>query len=328
MITRGRIAVLIVAVCALALTLLIIARPQKPTVGFTYSAPYAQSLGLDPIQSFNEILNQLPFQFVRLPVYWDRYEPLNDLWDTGEINQLLDIAEHHNVKVILAIGQKVPRWPECYAPNWTSSLTEPEYDQQFTEFIEHIVKQSTDRTIIARWQVENESYFPFGDCEQVEPKLIRAQTKIVNQMGGNRPIQTTVSGEQGVGFSKAAFADIVGMSLYRSVKAPVLGDYQFPHTPFFYRVQSWLITLAGKRAVISELQAEPWGLHEFDLSNSVGVAEAYQAFTKEDLAKQMEFARRTGVREISLWGVEWWLALAHRGEGALFEGAKDILRNL
>lgn len=312
----------------LATFLAVLSRPRPVQYGFTYSTPYAESLGLEPLDAFREILTEFPsLRFVRIPVYWDRYEPLNDFYALEEVTDLLDIAEQYDVRVILAIGQKVPRWPECYVPNWGQDLRGIEFRNEFLSFSRHVVEEYRDHPALGRWQVENESYFPFGDCE-TRPELINAQIKLVRELDPGRFIQTTVSGEQGVGFSKTFFADIIGMSLYRSVSVPVIGDYTFPHTPFFYRLQGWLVNMTGDRAVISELQTEPWGLHEFDLSTAEGRNEAYLAFTEEDLSRQILFARRTGLPEVGLWGVEWWLALAKRGEARLWDGAQRVMRDL
>lgn len=324
----GRRIVVGISIVAFAIALLILAVGRPTTIGFTYSPLYAQYLGLQPVEDFERIISELPFDFVRLPVYWDRYEPLNNLWDTAELKALLDTAEHHEVGVILAIGQKVPRWPECFTPTWAKGLSKTEYAEEFIGFTKYIVENFGDHPALVRWQIENESYFPFGDCVAQEPELIREQIKIVNESRSAKPIQTTVSGEQGVGFVKTAFADVIGFSLYRSVSVPVIGEYTFPHTSFFYRVQKWLVAVTGKYAVISELQAEPWELSEFDITKPEGVRAAYEAFTEEDLKKQLRFATRTGMNEISLWGVEWWLALAHRGEGRLWEGARTLLQEL
>jgi hypothetical protein len=313
-------------ICALFLTLLGRMRPVQ--YGFTYSASYAENFGLDPVDSFKQIISEFPaLRFVRIPVYWNRYEPLNDFYATEELDALLDLAEQHGVEVVLAIGQKVPRWPECYVPDWGEDLRGIEFREEFLAFSEHIISEYKDHPALARWQVENESYFPFGDCE-TQPELITEQVELVRELDPQKSIQTTVSGEQAIALSKTFFADIIGMSLYRSVAVPVLGNYQFPHTPFFYRLQGWLVSAVGDRAVISELQVEPWGLHEFDLSTQVGREEAYAAFTVQDLEDQLEFAQKTGLPEVSLWGLEWWLVLAERGEIRLWEGADRILENL
>lgn len=320
--------VLFVGAVIVLMTVLLMAShvSKKPVFGFTYSTVYAEYLGLDPVPAFQKIVQEIPFRFVRLPVYWNRYEPLNDLWSDQELQSLLDIAQKNHVSVILAIGHKVPRWPECFTPTWATDLDAQSYDQEFLAFTDHIVKTFGNHPALARWQIENESYFPFGECAGSNPDQIRAQKKIVRAATPSIPIQTTVSGEQGLGLNKAPFADIIGFSLYRTVSSPLLGSFVFPHIPFFYRVQSWLVTLSGKRSVISELQAEPWGLDQFDLNTHDGLSAAVNAFTPKDLENQITFARQTGMNEISLWGVEWWLALANHDEGDLWEAAKTVFK--
>ncbi len=317
--------VFVVAVVVLiTATLMVLHVPAKPVYGFTYSTIYAESLDLQAVPAFTQIVQEIPFRFVRLPVYWSRYEPINDLWSDQELQSLLDIAQQNDVAVILAIGQKVPRWPECFIPSWAKGLEGQEYDREFLAFTDHIVNTFGNHPALERWQIENESYFPFGECVDIDPDLILAQKQMVRMGTPHIPIQTTVSGEQGLGFNKAPFADIIGFSLYRTVSTPMLGKFIFPHIPFLYRVQSWLVALGGKHSVISELQAEPWGVHEFNLTSRDGLKAAAQAFTPDDLAQQLIFARQTGMREISVWGVEWWLSLANHDEVELWESAKTI----
>ena len=315
-----------VVVLLLVSSLMVVQVSKKPVYGFTYSTIYAEYLGLQAVPAFQQIVQDIPFHFVRLPVYWNRYETVNDLWSDQELKSLLDIAQKNNVSVILAIGHKVPRWPECFTPVWAEDLDQQQYNEEHLAFISHIVSTFGTHPALKRWQIENESYFPFGECMSSDPSQIRAEKQIVRAVTPHIPIQTTVSGEQGLGINKAPFADIIGFSLYRTVSTPLLGKFIFPHVPFLYRVQSWLVALGGKRSVISELQAEPWGLHEFDLQTHDGLEAAVNAFTPEDLSQQLIFARQTGMREISLWGVEWWLALANHGEGQLWESAKTMFK--
>lgn len=325
---RLRIFGIFLGIFLCALLLFGLSSPRRHTIGFTYSTVYAQYLGLDPVSDFEEILGYMPFEFVRIPVYWDRYESLNDLWQFEELQSLLDIASRHNVGVILAIGQKVPRWPECFVPDWAETLDQSTYEQEFLEFTSQVLERFAQHPTVERWQVENESYFPFGECAPADPKLIKKETRLVRELAPGRPIQTTVSGEQSIGLIKTAFSDIIGLSLYRSVAVPSLGKYTFPHTPLFYRVQKGLVRLGMSETVISELQAEPWGLHEFDITTPEGLDAAYHAFTEKELEEQLRFAQRTGITEISVWGVEWWLALARQGESRLWQGAQRILESL
>lgn len=305
--------------------LVLIMWPKQVVYGLTYSAPYAESLDLNPVDSFETILRAIPFKFVRLPIYWDRVEALNNIWDFSETDQLIKIAENNHVEVILAIGQKVPRWPECYAPDWADHLQKNEWSNEFLANIEQIAVHYANDSRIIRFQIENEAFFPFGQCT-IYPELIQKETDIIKKHNPNAIIQTTVSGEQGIGVAKVWQANVIGLSLYRQVVSPPIGRLIFPHPSWFYRIQGLMVQLFGGRAVISELQAEPWGVHDFDLTQGAQVQAAYDAFNADDLQEYLRMAKSTGLGEISLWGPEWWLAMANHGRPELWQAAQKLIK--
>src|SRR5436305_1348192 len=59
---------------------------------------------------------------VRLPVYWEELEPSPDVFDFTEVDCYLAAAESRGVAVLLSVGYKQPRWPECYPPRWAADL--------------------------------------------------------------------------------------------------------------------------------------------------------------------------------------------------------------
>ena len=102
-------------------------KPKEKTVakinfGATFSIKYAQSLGLEPSEVIKAVTEELNLKYLRVPLYWDLIEPEQDKFDFKLFDELIKQAKANDIQVILAIGRKLPRWPECHQPAWTQSL--------------------------------------------------------------------------------------------------------------------------------------------------------------------------------------------------------------
>src|SRR3989338_11152811 len=86
---------------------------NEMSLGVSFVPDYARYLKLDANQSFAKILNEYNFRYLRLSAHWDKVEPQAGQWDFSELDRLLAAADSASAKVILALGQKTPRWPEC-----------------------------------------------------------------------------------------------------------------------------------------------------------------------------------------------------------------------
>ena len=81
--------------------------------------------------------------------------------------------------------------------------------------------------------------------------------------------------------------------------------YPFPAI-FYYRKAQLIEKLFGKKVICVELQAEPWGpVLLYDLATE----EQEKTMNLEQFKNIINFAKRTGLDEFYLWGVEWmyWL---------------------
>src|ERR1700722_5176207 len=124
-------------ICAWVLTPVIIvwlvtlcAGPKAKRIdyGVTFSEPYAVSLGLDWKQTLSAILTQLKPKVLRLSAYWDDTEPQKDKYDFSDLDYQINLAEQTNTPVILTLGPRLPRWPECHDPSWIANLPQAELE--------------------------------------------------------------------------------------------------------------------------------------------------------------------------------------------------------
>ncbi len=298
---------------------------NTPAFGITFSTVYADQLGIDAKEAYRSLLSELGVKRVRLPVYWDEIEPKKDVYEWESLDWLVETSEAHGVSLTMVIGQKVPRWPECFVPDWVERMN-PDYAHvELLKFMEQVVLRYKDSPALERWQVENEAFFPFGICA-VRPNLERflEEIELVRRLD-DHPIQVTVSGELDPYVDAAILADVLGISMYRTTWNRYIGYFYYPLTPGFYRIKASSVRPLVDKIVISELQAEPWFPEPVD---SRPAHEWYQAFDADDMRRNIDFARRTGLDEVYLWGAEWWYYLKVHGEDRLWEVAKDIFSSV
>lgn len=294
----------------------------KPTFGATFSSDYASHLGLDPHQVYLAILDELQAKVIRLPVNWNEIEVVAGERQFAELDWYMNEAMKREVKVILAVGNKVPRWPECQTPVWAIGLLPEEFDQALLAHVRAVVERYSAHPALSRWQIENEQLFPFGNCPIPNNARFAKELNLVRELDPHHPIQLTVSGEQQAWVSQAWQADIIGSSLYRFAWNPTIGFSVFPIPPVWYSLQAKSVTLFTKKSVISELQAEPWfprDVMKYD------PAEAQAFFTPQLLRLHAAYAVRTGIKEISFWGVEWWYYLKEHGYPELWNEGVRIM---
>ena len=301
-----------------------LAPKKEMTYGATFSTVYAEYLGLDWQNAYLASMDDLGIQAWRLPVYWSEVEPEIDQYSWEELDWMMDEAAARDVAVTMAIGLKVPRWPECFLPEWSEELSEEAFDDRMMLFLEQTVERYKDHPALDRWQVENEPFFPFGECPVPSPERIDAEYELVRQLDPNHVIQSTTSGEQSLWILSVSRIDVLGVSLYREVYTPIIGPFVFPHSPLFYSLQRALAEPFVDKVIVSELQAEPWfesGLYEQERT----VTQLYEAFPVEDLDANVRFAQSVGVDEVYFWGVEWWMWLKQMDEPRLWDGARAII---
>lgn len=293
--------------------------------GVTFSQPYAQYLGLDWKLVLTEILDDLQIQNYRLVAYWNLIEIGPGVYDFSDLDWQINEVAKRGGNVILAVGLRVPRWPECHIPVWASNLPEDQLIEANKEYIEAVVKHYSDSPnikTITNWQVENEPFLNiFGHCIRQNESIVSDKVGIVKNLS-KLPVTITDSGELGGWHKTAKLADLLGISIYRRVSQPIVGYINYPLPPVFYSLRAWLVGLfVGNNSVyISELQLEPW--INGNLIETT-VAKQKQAMSEEHMINFINYAKRTGLNPIYFWGVEWWYYMKQKGEPGYWDEIKN-----
>ncbi|MFH1661948.1 MAG: beta-galactosidase [Candidatus Falkowbacteria bacterium] len=274
--------------------------------GVTFSKKQAEELGLGWKEVYLDILKELKVKKLRIPAYWDEIEYESDKYYFDDLDWLIEKASEYNAEIILAVGGRLPRWPECHFPEWTEKLSEQERQEKILSYIEKVINRYKDEKNIVYWQVENEPFLNhFGDCPKSDKKFLDKEIALVKSLD-SRPIVITDSGELSLWIPAARRADIFGTTMYRDTYSMHLKRYiHYPIQPGFFRFKKNIARLftGPKEWIVIELQAEPWGRIP------------YQELTKSERDRTMnltkfkeiiEFSSKTGFKEFYLWGVEWW----------------------
>lgn len=318
------LAISVVLVAIGGLFVLHVVRTSEPTqYGVTFSKQYAEYLDIDWKKAYIATLDDLQVRDLRIPIAWSEVEQEPGIYDFSDVQWMMDEAAKRNANVTLVVGMKVPRWPECYVPSWASGLSRNEFRTRVIDIVQVEVETFKDHPAFARWQVENEPFFPYGDCPKVDAKRFYGEINAVRGEDPVHPIMRTTSGEQSIWLFSAKGADVIGASLYRVVANPVFDRWVFPIPAVFYTIQSISAKAVVNDVIISELQAEPWLTIDPKIASS---EKLYQLFTKEDLSQNLVYAQQTEISEIILWGVEWWYYVRERGDDRLWNAAKQLFQ--
>lgn len=307
-------------IVASAATWFALARQQwQPTLGITYSDSYAEYLDL-PVDAYDRILDDLAPQHIRLPVEWDRIEMQAGERDFSLPKARLDTALARNIPVTLAVGLKVPRYPECHIPSWTTALDEAAFEQALFAYLDDAVRTLGTHPAVTAIQIENEPWFPFGECPPPDADRFAREVALARSIVPQKPMQTTVSGEQDLWLLRTSDVDRIGASVYRMAWSPTIGPAVFFYPPRFYVYQIMMARLMGVDVTFSEVQTEPWIAKPWQIDDS-------RRYTATDLRTTMLFARLIGVRKMDLWGVEWWYHGKQQGWGdAVWQEAIQTFR--
>ncbi len=296
--------------------------PRAPVFGVTFSTLHAKEYGLDWKQAYIAMLDDLGVRKLRLPVYWNAVEAMKGTYDWSEVDWMLDEAAKRNAEVILVIGRKTPRWPECHVPTWAASLSEDAQNEQVLGFLAAEIAHFKSFPAVKTWQVENEPLFHFGKCPEPDPAFLKREIALV-RAADTRPVMVTESGEMSTWTRAGALADVLGISLYRLVWNGEFGALYWPVTPQYYADRMHLIRPIIKHVVVSELQAEPWFRKPVE---ETPIDEQLAQMNPARLRENVRFASSVGASDIYLWGVEWWYWLTLHGHPELWETAKTFFK--
>lgn len=291
--------------------------------GVSFNTEYAYYLGLDPRVAFTKILDDWKFKYIRLSAQWDLIEKTKNQYDWNDLDWMMNEAAKRNVKVVLVVGNKTPRWPECHTPAWVDTTFKGRRDSLY-DFIETTVNRYKNHPALEIWQVENEPFLRFGACEPISRQDLTEELDHVKALDKNHPTMVTDSGELSFWQHSAKAADLFGTTMYRVIWNKSFGywNYDWLMPSLAYTAKLWLNGRDISAAYIMELQAEPWIPNKHLADNPF--EEQFKSMDLARLKSNVNVAARTGMSRAYLWGAEWWLWLEARGNHDFSDYIKQL----
>lgn len=320
-------ALVLAAMLAFLFALSYRAKPERIEYGMTFSASHAEDLGLDWRNVYRAMLEDLGVKRLRLTAYWSETEPRNGEFAWGDLDFQLREARAHGASVILALGRRVPRWPECHIPEWAMELSWEEEKKELREYLRAVVERYKEDPTIIMWQVENEPFlrlFADEQCGSLDETFLDEEIALLRSLD-SRPVLLTDSGNLGTWVETYSRADVFGTSVYLYFWNKSVGAFRTILPPAYYRIKANLVRLFfGERPIIvSELSLEPWlAAH----ANDVPLEEQLSRMSVEKFHEIIAYAKETRFGTQYLWGVEWWYYMKERGHAGFWEAGRVLLR--
>ncbi len=308
--------------------------PERELVyGVSFSRFHSDEMKLDWRKTYLAILDDLKVRHLRLTAHWPLTEPKKGVYNFSELDFQIREAEKRNATVILAVGHRLPGWPECHTPDWVSGLSFEEHKQELRKYIKEVVSRYKNSPALLYWQVENETFLGFFSqpaCKQHNEEVLEVlneEIDLVHQLDPVHPVIITDSGEFGTWYKAYRTGDVFGTSLYLYVWwRNFLGPIRYPITPAFFRIKHSLVRLiyGTKPSMIIELSAEPWLLQSI-VDTPVDVQ--LQRMGIDKFNEMIDFSSKTGFDTFYLWGAEWWYWLSINGRPELWDRARELYKN-
>ncbi len=300
--------------------------PETIIYGMSFNTPYARELGLDWKETYDAILDDMGVRHLRLAAHWPMVEPTPGAYNFYELDYQIARAEAVGAEVILAVGRRLPRWPECHVPDWARQLSVEEAQAAQLAYMTAVVERYRDSPAVRFWQVENEPFltaFAFEQCGPLDVAFFDREIALVRSLDPTRQIIITDSGNLGTWYQSYQRADVFGTSVYVHFWNPEIGQFRTFLPAWSYRLKGNVMALLyGERPVfLIELSAEPWLIEPIV---NVPIEVQFTRMNLEKFEDILKYAADTRLERQYLWGAEWWYWLKLKGEPEFWERGKQL----
>lgn len=285
-------------------------RNQSLQLGTSFVPSYARYFGLDPKETFNEILTDLNIKNLRLVSYWNIGEKEQGKYDFEDLDWQFKMAEEHGAKISLSLGLRQPRWPECHMPDWAKNMPDKSWYPHLYDYIEKVVLRYKDSPVLDSYQLENEYFLKgFGICENFDRQRLVDEFNLVKSLDPNRKLIVTMSNNAiGMPIGEPT-PDQWAIAVYKRVwdKSLTRRYFEYPIPAWYYAFRAGFTQLTrGRESFIHELQTEPWIAEGKGQLKESTIEEQDKTIDANRLEERINYGKATGMRKIDLWGAEWW----------------------
>ena len=282
---------------------------SKPLqMGVSFIPDYAQSLGIDPQANLDALL-AIGVKNLRLVSYWSDVEQTPGHYDFSQLDWQFQKAEAAHAHIILTIGLRQPRWPECHIPDWAAAVPQSQWQPQLESYMKAVINRYKKSPALQSYQLENEYFLAgFGTCTDFSRQRLVEEYKLVKQIDPSRLVVVGRS-NNALGFPVGQpQPDMFSISIYKRVwDAGVTHRYiEYPFPAWFYAFLAGTQKIFNhKDMMIGELQAESWPPHGQTVPET-SLVEQSKSIDAQRLQARFSFGKATGMRQIYLWGGEYW----------------------
>jgi hypothetical protein len=285
-------------------------RNKSVTLGVSFIPDYANYLGVDPGQTMDALLNDMHVREFRLTSYWSDVETTQGKYDFSQLDWEFQKAEAAHAHIILSVGLRQPRWPECHAPSfYDTSKPESQWYPQLKAYMSAVINRYKSSPALQSYQLENEYFLQgFGTCtDHSRDRLVDEYATVKKLDPKHSVIIGRSNNDIGTPIGDPT-PDVYSVSIYQRVwDATVTKRYiQYPFPAWWYASLAGVQKITtGKDMIIGELQAEAWPPNGQNIPD-VSLAEQSKSFNAARLTGTVDFAKSTGMKTINLWGAEYW----------------------
>jgi hypothetical protein len=282
----------------------------QATLGVSFVPDYASSLGLNPQQTLEALLNDVHVKQLRLTSYWSDIETSPGTYNFSVLDQEFEDADAAHAKVNLAIGLRQPGYPECHPPAfYNTAAPESQWYPELKAFMTAVTERYKNNPALQNYQLENEYFLTgFGTCANLSRSRLVDEAALVRQLDPNHPIIIGRSNND-IGWPIGApQPNLFSVSIYQRVwDANVTHRYlEYPFPSWYYAFMAgWQKIFTGKDMIIGELQAEPWAPNGKTIPE-ISLSEQNKSFNAARFKATVQFGKNTGMKTIDLWGAEYW----------------------
>ncbi|CAN5176793.1 hypothetical protein BH09PAT3_BH09PAT3_4230 [soil metagenome] len=302
---------------------------NKPQViGASFIPDYASSLGVDPQQTLDAMLNDLHIKQLRLTSYWSTIESQEGVYDFSQLDWQFAKAEKVGAKVTLSVGLRQPRWPECHSPGWVdTSKPTAQWQPQLEDFMTAVINRYKDSPALETYQVENEYFLTaFGECQNFDRDRLVSEFNLVKKLDPKHSAIVNRS-NNGLGIPlNAPKADLYGVSIYKRVWDSGFSKryLEYPQPAWYYAFMAGVQEIVqGREMIVHEMQAEAWAPNG-KLLTEISLDEQNKSLDSRRLSGRFEYAHDTGLRTVDMWGAEYWYYRKQvLNDPTLWQAAKD-----
>lgn len=295
--------------------------PEKITYGMSFNTMYARELGLDWKDTYDAILDDLGVRELRLAAHWPMVEPIPNVYNFVELDYQIKRAEEVGAKVILAVGRRLPRWPECHVPDWSKDLAITDKQVAQINYMTQVINRYKNSPAVVMWQLENEPFlkvFAYEHCGDLDLDFLAKEKSLIKELDPSRQILITDSGNLGTWAGAYSRGDVFGTSVYVHFWNPDLGQFRTVLPPWAYIVKDNLMgaIYGDKPTMLIELSAEPWLIEPI---SEVPIEIQFTRMNLEKFEDILKYAEGTKFDKQYLWGAEWWYWLKLNNHPEMWE---------